>query len=56
MKNMLLNVTAFGVIALAVSSPAYAIIRPSPEPDVAGGLVAMALMGLGVAAIRRFKR
>lgn len=55
MKNILLNVTAFGVVALGVSAPAYAV-SIAPEPEVAGGLAAMALLGLGVVAIRRFKR
>lgn len=56
MKNALLNVAAFGVIALAVSSPVYASSFAAPEPEVAGGLAAMALLGIGAAALRRFKR
>ncbi len=56
MKNLTINALALGVLALAVSSPAYAISIAAPEPDVAGGLAGMALLGLGVAAIRRFKR
>ena len=55
MKYALFNVATFGVIALAVTAPAYANVA-APEPEVAGGLVAIALLGIGAAALRRFKR
>ena len=39
MNNLILKVTAFGVAALAVTTPAYAIsLVAAPEPEVAGGL------------------
>ena len=56
MKNLLIKGLTFGVLVLAASSPVYATTSIAPEPDVAGGLAGMVLLGLGVAAIRRFKR
>ena len=51
-------VSIFGVAALAAlaATPAFAGVGPAPEPEVLGGLAALAALGIGYRFLRsRFK-
>ena len=56
MRKLTLTTTA--LIAALAASPAYAGFQsPTPEPEVAGGLIALGLLGAGVRFLRgRAKR
>lgn len=43
----------FGIAALVFSTPAWAGALPVPVPEVAGGLVAVGMLGLGYRLLRR---
>ncbi len=58
MHNRLVSLLGFAVIAATAATPAMAgMSLPVPEPEVAGGLMALAAMGVGYRVLRnRFKR
>ncbi len=43
----------FGLAALLTTTPAWAGALPVPEPEVAGGLLAVGLLGMGYRLLRR---
>lgn len=53
MKTKAFEVFAFSAIVLLASGTANAGINQVPEPEVAAGLVALGLIGLGYRVIRR---
>ena len=58
MRKHMPSLLGFAVIAASAASPAFAgISSPVPEPEVAGGLMALAALGVGYRVLRnRFKR
>lgn len=48
-----ISIVGFAVIAAFSASPALAGIVATPEPEVAGGLLALGVMGLGYRLLRR---
>jgi hypothetical protein len=58
MRQCTASLLGFAVIAVSAASPALAgISAPVPEPEVAGGLMALAALGVGYRVLRnRFKR
>lgn len=58
MRRISETLLGFSVIAASVVSPAFAgESAPVPEPEVAGGLMALAALGVGYRVLRnRFKR
>lgn len=58
MRQYSASLMGFAVIAASAASPAFAgVAIPVPEPEVAGGLMALAAMGVGYRVLRnRFKR
>jgi small neutral amino acid transporter SnatA (MarC family) len=58
MRKHIVSALGFAVIAASAASPAFAGLSASvPEPEVAGGLMALAAMGVGYRVLRnRFKR
>ena len=57
MRIKILPAIGFSVIAALAATPALAGAGPVPEPEVAGGLIALGAMGLGYRFLsRRFKR
>jgi hypothetical protein len=58
MRKHIVSTLGFAVIAASAASPALAgVAVPVPEPEVAGGLMALAAMGVGYRVLRnRFKR
>ena len=57
MKAKAFEIAAFSVITIFASGAAHAGIAPVPEPEVAAGLVALGLIGVGYRLVRhRFGR
>ena len=53
MRRQLVSIASFGFIAAMAAAPAYAGFGPVPEPEVAGGLVALGMLGVGYRMLRR---
>jgi hypothetical protein len=53
MRQKLVSIASFGAIAALAAAPAYAGIAPVPEPEVAGGLIALGVLGVGYRMLRR---
>ncbi len=53
MRRHLVSIASFGFIVAAAAAPAYAGIVATPEPEVAGGLVALGVLGVGYRMLRR---
>jgi hypothetical protein len=53
MRQHLLSIASFGLIAAFAAAPAYAGITATPEPEVAGGLIALGVLGVGYRLLRR---
>ena len=53
MREKIVSIAGFGVITVLAAAPAYAGIAPVPEPEVAGGLIALGAMGIGYRMLRR---
>jgi hypothetical protein len=57
MRRNMLPMLGFGLVAALAATPAFAGTVGAPEPEVAGGLIALGAMGIGYRFLsRRFKR
>ena len=55
MKTAISWGVSFGALAM-MATPAHAGILPTPEPEVAGGLIALAALGVGYRLLKRRTR
>lgn len=53
MRSKIVSLVGFGVISALAASPALAGTAPVPEPEVAGGLIALGVLAVGYRALRR---
>ena len=57
MHKIITSNLGFGLVALLTATPAWAGGLPVPEPEVAGGLLAVGMLALGYRLLRnRFMR
>jgi hypothetical protein len=55
MKTVISWGISFGALAV-MATPAWAGVTPTPEPEVAGGLIALAALGAGYRLLKRRAR
>lgn len=53
MRSKIVSLVGFGVITALSASPALAGVSAVPEPEVAGGLIALGVLAVGYRALRR---
>lgn len=53
MRRHLVSLLGFSVIAAVSATPALAGFAPTPEPEVAGGLLALGALAVGYRLLRR---
>ncbi len=53
MRRTAFDIVGFSFVAALAASPALAGTVATPEPEVAGGLIAMGMLGLGYRLLRR---
>jgi hypothetical protein len=53
MSRTALDFVGISLVAVLAASPAFAGTVVTPEPEVAGGLIAIGLLGLGYRLLRR---
>lgn len=53
MHKSAFNIVGFAFVAALAATPAFAGAIATPEPEVAGGLIAVGLLGLGYRMLRR---
>ena len=47
------NFAGFSIVAALAATPAFAGLSATPEPEVAGGLIAVGMLALGYRLLRR---
>ncbi len=53
MRKAIASNLGFGLAALLTTTPAWAGSVPVPAPEVAGGILAVGLLGMGYRLLRR---
>jgi hypothetical protein len=53
MRKVISSNLGFGLAALLTTTPAWAGAAPVPVPEVAGGMLAVGMLGLGYRLLRR---